>query len=104
MDVNSGRLYTANISRIKLIYQINKEMFLRGIVQYVNYQRDETLYTDEVEPETKDIFTQFLFSYKISPQTVFFLGYSDNYYGNYTLDITQTNRTLFTKIGYAFVP
>jgi len=104
LDVNSGLLYTANISRIKLIYQINKEMFLRGIVQYVNYQRDETLYIDEVEPETKDIFTQFLFSYKINPQTVFFLGYSDNYYGNYTLDVTQTNRTLFTKIGYAFVP
>jgi len=104
LNVNAGQLYTANISRIKLIYQINKEMFLRGIVQYVDYQRDETLYLDEVEPETKDIFTQFLFSYKINPQTVFFLGYSDNYYGNYTLDVTQTNRTLFTKIGYAFVP
>jgi len=27
------------------------------------------------------VFTQFLFSYKINPQTVLFLGYSDNALG-----------------------
>ena len=104
LDVNAGRLYTANVSHAKLVYQINKEMFLRGIIQYVNYQRDKKLYIDEVDPNTKEIFSQFLFSYKINPQTVFFLGYSDKYNSGYNFDITQTNRTIFTKIGYAFVP
>ena len=33
--------------------------------------------------------------------TVFFLGYSDNHFGNQDYRITQKNRTLFTKIGYA---
>ena len=57
------------------------------------------------------MFSQILFSYKINPQTVFFLGYSDNYRNRNYLDergelddsLTQTNWTLFTKIGYAWL-
>ena len=81
-------------------------MFIRGIVQYVNYDKDADLYDpdDEVNSEEKGIFSQFLFSYKINPQTVFFLGYSDNYYGDQDINTIQTNRTVFAKIGYAFVP
>jgi hypothetical protein len=104
LDVSEGRLYTANISRFKMVYQINKEMFLRGIVQYVDYQKDDALYEDDENAEEKEIFSQFLFSYKINPQTVFFLGYSDNYYGDQDINTIQTNRTVFAKIGYAFVP
>ena len=48
------------------------------------------------------LFTQFLFSFKLNPQTVFFLGYSDNYFGMNGLDITQSDRTFFVKIGYAW--
>lgn len=103
--VDEGRLYTANISRIKLIYQFNKRMFLRGIIQYKDYRRAVHLYKDEdddVEPETKKFFNQVLFSYKINPQTVFFLGYSDDYYGDVARSIIQTNRTIFAKVGYAY--
>jgi len=78
-------------------------MFVRAILQYKDYDRNLDLYTepDDYESETKKLFSQFLFSYKINPHTVFFLGYSDNYYGDRDVNFTQTNRTIFTKIGYA---
>ena len=103
LDVDPGRLYTADISRLKLIYQFSKNMFLRAIWQYKDYRRNIDLYEEEEDPETRKLFSQFLFSYKLNPQTVFFLGYSDDYYGDHIIDFTQTNRTLFAKIGYAFV-
>ena len=101
LDVAPGRLYTANIDRIKLVYQFTKRMFIRAIFQYRHYRRNVLLYEDEVDPKSESLFSQFLFSYKINPQTVFFLGYSDDYYGDQNIWLTQTNRTVFCKIGYA---
>ena len=102
LDVDTGRLYTANVSRFKFTYQFTKRMFLRAVLQYVDYDRKTSLYVDKVDPETQGLFSQFLFSYKINPQTVFFLGYSDNYYGDQDVDFTQTDKTIFAKLGYAF--
>ena len=55
------------------------------------------------EPEYQHLFSQLLFSYKLNPQTVLFLGYSDNAVGDATTDLTRQDRTLFVKVGYAFV-
>ncbi|MBC8180666.1 carbohydrate binding family 9 domain-containing protein [candidate division KSB1 bacterium] len=103
LNVNGGRLYSANVSHLKLIYQFNKRMFIRTILQYKDYQRNVNLYSNSVEAETKKLFTQFLLSYKINPQTVFFLGYSDDYYEDENISLIQTNRTIFAKIGYAYI-
>ncbi len=58
---------------------------------------------------TKTVFTQFLLSYKVNPQTVIFLGYSDNAQGMLRPDLTRTDltrfdRTFFLKLGYAWRP
>jgi len=42
------------------------------------------------------------FQFRVNPQTVFFLGYSDNYLGLTGIDITQLDRTFFVKFGYAW--
>jgi hypothetical protein len=60
-----------------------------------------------VDPRSRGVFTQFLFSYKLNPRTVLFLGYSDNsmggeFFGLDRVDITRVNRTFFLKIGYAW--
>jgi hypothetical protein len=34
---------------------------------------------------------------------VLFVGYSDNYRGDQVVDLTQTDRALFVKVGYAWV-
>jgi len=97
------RTYTANLSQVRLVYNFNVRSFIRAIVQYRDVDHVPERYTFPVEPRTKGVFTQFLFSYKINPQTVLFLGYSDNSLGLQGIDITRTDRTFFFKIGYALV-
>jgi len=104
LEVGDGlRLYTANIGNVRLVYQFNRRTFVRANAQYIYYERDAGLYRDEVDPRTKKLAGQLLFSYKINPQTVVYLGYSDNYFGFQGVDLTQTDRTFFVKFGYAWV-
>ncbi len=103
LDVDAGRLYTARLSQMRLTYQINVRTFVRWISQYLDVDRDPSLYTDEVDARSRTLFNQILFSYKINPQTVFFLGYSDNYLGDEQIELTQENRTIFLKVGYAWM-
>ncbi len=103
LHVNAGRLYTANLSNLRLVYQFNRRTFLRTILQFANFNYNTQLYTLPMDPEFSHLFSQVLFSYKINPQTVLFLGYSDDYYGYSAVPLTQNNRTFFLKIGYALV-
>lgn len=101
LKVDEGRLYTASLSNLRLIYHINCRTFLRGIFQYANFDYNSNLYTFPIDSKQNHLFTQILFSYKINPRTVLFLGYSDDHYGYQNIPLTQKNRTLFLKIGYA---
>ncbi len=103
MKVQNARLYTANISGLLAVYQFNVRTFFRAIIQYVNYDYNPSNYTFEIDSEYKRFFTQLLFSYKINPRIVLFIGYSDNYYGHQDLRLTQADRTFFLKLGYAWV-
>jgi hypothetical protein len=103
MTVQDAHLYTANISQLQAIYQFNVRTFFRMIVQYVDYDYNPDNYTFDIDSKVRHLFTQLLFSYKINPRTVLFLGYSDNYSGTQDYGIKQSDRTLFTKLGYAFV-
>jgi len=101
LTVGGGELYTAGISSLRAIYQFTVRTFLRAIVQYVNYDRNTALYTFPIAPEYRHLFTQLLFSYTINPRTVFYLGHSDNGYGSQEYSLTQADRTVFVKLGYA---
>ncbi|HVS03451.1 MAG TPA: DUF5916 domain-containing protein, partial [Thermoanaerobaculia bacterium] len=105
LDVDGGRLYTANLSELRASYQLNVRTFLRLITQYSDLSRDPALYTFPVRAQATDLFNQLLFSYKLNPQTVLFVGYSDAYLGAETGfdDLDRSNRTLFLKVGYALV-
>jgi hypothetical protein len=103
LSVDSEKIFSAHLLQTRLVYNFNVRTFVRAIVQYYDLARNPALYTSSVNPETRTLFTQLLFSYKINPQTVLFLGYSDNHLGFRGLDITRTNRTFFLKLGYAWV-
>jgi hypothetical protein len=103
LNISAGRLYTANREYIKLMYHFNERMFMRTIFQYANYKKDPFLYIDEVAPEEQEFLSQILLSYKINPRTGFYIGYTDNYFGDSDIGITQTDRGLFAKIGYAWI-
>jgi len=103
LDVPGGELFEANLSQLRLVYNFNVRSFARAILQYTDVTRDPALHPFAVEAETERLFTQFLLSYKLNAQTVFFLGFSDNALGGQDLSLTRTDRTVFAKIGYAFL-
>lgn len=98
-----NEIFTANLSQLNLIYNFNVRTFVRAIFQYQNISNNPDMYSFPVNQNNKTLFTQFLFSYKLNPQTVLFIGYSDNHLGYSGVDLTQTNRTFFMKIGYAWL-
>ncbi|MDX1632178.1 MAG: DUF5916 domain-containing protein [Thermoanaerobaculia bacterium] len=104
LDVEGGRLFTADLSELRSVYQFNVRTFVRAILQYRHLDRDPALYTFPVGAESEQLFTQLLFSYKLNPQTVAFVGYTDEQLGRETLDLTRTGRSFFVKLGYAWVP
>jgi hypothetical protein len=103
LDVDRGRLFTATLTQMQATYQFNVRTFVRWIGQHLDVERDPALYASAVPAASEDLFNQFLFSYKINPLTVLFLGYSDTYVGTPEVDLTQQSRTFFFKVGYAFM-
>jgi len=102
LGLKREEIYQADLSQVCLIYNFSVRTFVRAIIQYLDVSRNPELYIFPVKEKTKTFFTQFLFSYKLNPQTVFFIGYSDNYLGMTGIDIIQTDRTFFVKLGYAW--
>jgi hypothetical protein len=102
-------IYTANLAQGRFIYNFSVRAFVRAIIQYQVLDRNPAMYVFPVDSRNRSIFTQFLFSYKLNPRTVFFLGYSDNSLGgNFEssglgrVAITRLDRTFFLKISYAW--
>jgi hypothetical protein len=102
LDLKGTEILQANLSQLRLVYNFNVRAFIRLILQHLYVSRNTELYQFPVDAITQTFFTQLLFSYKLNPQTVLFLGYSDNYLGMTDVDITQSDRTFFIKLGYAW--
>lgn len=104
LDVVGRRLYRANLTQARLVYQFNTRSFVRAIVQRLDVRYTASLYLDPPDSvRNRTLFSQLMFSYKLNPQTVFFLGYSDTEEGDDRIDRKQTNRTIFAKLGYAWL-
>jgi hypothetical protein len=103
MDVQGARLYTALIGQGTIVYHLNTKIFLRALLQYYDYDYNVSNYLVPVNPMFRKLFAQFLFSYKLNPRTVLFLGYADNYFGGPEYGLTRSDRTLFVKVGYALI-
>jgi hypothetical protein len=109
VDVKGGELLELNISQLSAVYQFNVRTFVRAILQYTDQEINRDLFTAAPVPaDDEHLFSQLLFSYKLNPTTVLFLGYSDNQLGGVDADgriigLTRFDRTFFLKIGYALV-
>jgi len=57
----------------------------------------------EPDPQRRRLFVQFLFSYKINPRTLLFLGYSDNHHGLTGLGLARKDRIFFLEVSYAWI-
>ncbi len=103
MEVDEGWLYTSTIAQLETAWQFTPRCFIRAIVQHVENLFDPELYSDGRGPEYGNLFTQLLFSYKLNPRTVLFLGYSDSSLATQDYGLTRQDRTIFAKVGYAWV-
>ncbi len=118
LEGDDGYFFRANQSQLTFVYQMTLRAFVRAIVQYTDVRfntdqyQDQCLFDPALCPadRTRDFFTQLLFSYKINPQSVLFLGYSDSQFGlldeiNGVTDdsLEPTDQTFFVKLGYAWV-
>jgi Domain of unknown function (DUF5916)/Carbohydrate family 9 binding domain-like len=106
LDSKEGpNIFDARVFDARLTWQFNVRSFLRLTVQSQDVERNQDMYIDTVQARERNTGRQLLYSYKINPQTVFFLGYSDRLLDDDDLDhMTTTDRTLFMKIGYAWIP
>ena len=112
LRVDDGELFTARLTQGRLIFHFNQRTFVRLIVQDTSIDRNVRVYDDpnSVDPQSRRVFTQLLFSYKVNPQTLILVGYSDTYLGGedagpspMPVDLTQQQRAFFVKLGYAWV-
>ena len=102
---DGARIFDAAVHDLRLTWQFSVRSFLRLTTQFQDIERNPASYSDTVDSRSRDVGRQLLYSYKINPQTVFFLGYSDALIDDDNLSgLTTTDRTWFMKVGYAWTP
>ena len=102
---DGAKIFDAAVHDVRLTWQFSVRSFLRLTTQFQDIERNPDSYIDEVDRRSRDVGHQLLYSYKINPQTVFFLGYSDALIDDDNLSgLTTTDRSWFMKIGYAWTP
>ena len=106
LDTKEGRrIFDARLVDARATWQFNARSFVRLTVQEQDIERNPDAYFSPVFRNAKSRGLQLLYSYKLNPQTVFFLGYADNHIDNdLLLRNLMTDRTFFMKIGYAWMP
>lgn len=103
LTVSAGRVYTAWLADIRLYYQFDRRAQLRFTTQYQSILRNPALYQDTVERRSRDWAAQMLFTYQVSPQTVFYLGYGRGYANREGLrTLFNSSRTAVLKLSYAW--
>ncbi|NVK23405.1 MAG: carbohydrate binding family 9 domain-containing protein [Gammaproteobacteria bacterium] len=111
LDIEDKELYSANQNDLRLTYQFDMRSNLKFVLQYTDIDRDPELYlldeseTDDDRPDrnSKYYSSQLIYSYKVNPQTLFYLGYADGGYQDDDLQSLKKNqRTAFVKFSYAW--
>ena len=98
-----GRLFTAQIERLKATYNFNARSFVRLIGEYFDQDSDVDLYSPvPASAHIGDFTGSALFAYRLNWQTVFFLGYGDDRTQDFAGELQKLDRAVFVKISYAF--
>src|SRR5207253_6924595 len=98
-----GRLFTAQVERVRAQYTFTPRMFVRAIVQNQRTARNTSFYIDDVDHRGGRLATQALFAYKLNWQSVLFFGFGD--LRGVTPDegeLEKQERQIFLKLSYAF--
>jgi hypothetical protein len=103
LDVSGGRLFTTDLSDLRLTWQFDNRSFIRAVLIHSDTERNPALYRDKVDQRSRSLNTQLLYSYRLNAQTRFFVGYSDAALQDATLTgLEGTYRAVFAKFSYAW--
>lgn len=108
LDAEGENVFIARLTDLRTTYQFNVQSFLRLSVVFNNTSRNTSNYLyiapEDINRHSKSLSSELLYAYKINPQTVFYLGYSDQHYSDETIqDLTQEQRSVFMKYSYAWL-
>jgi hypothetical protein len=106
LDVDAGqrshRLFTATVERLKATWIFSARSLLRAIVERVDTQRNPSLYAVAVPPHDGSLTGSILYAYKLSWQSVLFVGYGDDRVLTADGSLLRTDHSFFLKLSYAF--
>lgn len=105
LSYHSNNVLIVNQSDLRLSYQFNIRQRLRLALINTSLNRNLDQYIDP-EGLTKDsdrMATQLVYSYKLNPRSLMYIGYSDTGLDNDHIEsYTTTDQSLFAKFSYAF--
>ena len=120
--ISGQQSLVSRIPRLKVEYQVARPIFVRIVSQYQSQRRAALFDVESGSPiyaelspgtyvpvpefATNFLRTDFLFSYRPNPGTVFFAGYGDTYQESETLSVfaerRKTDNVFFLKMSYLF--
>lgn len=114
LDADGSNVFIARLADFRATYQFNVRSFIRASVIYNNTSQNPNNYPlsdpEDIDKNSKYVSTELLYAYKLNPQTVFYLGYSDNHDNEHAdglnidfNEIEQTDRSIFMKFSYAWM-
>jgi len=99
----SGRLFTAQVERLRTTWSFNARTFVRLIGQYTQTTRDTARYTFAIAGKEAAFTTSGLFAYKLNWQTVLYAGYGDDReFDDLSDRLQKMGRQAFAKLSYAW--
>ena len=108
LNADNANVYNARLTDLRTTYQFDVRSFIRFSLIYDNTSKNPYNYLyispEDVTAKRRNISTELLYAYKLNPQTVFYLGYSDHYYttGEFST-LEQDQRNVFMKFSYAWL-
>ena len=100
--LGSGRLFTAQVERLRATWTFSSRAFTRLIGQYTQTTRDPGLYAFAVSSKGANASGSALLAYKLNWQTVFYLGYGDQHdYYSVSDNLQPMSQQFFAKASYA---
>lgn len=101
-EAGDGRLFTAQIARLKTTYNFNARTFVRLIGEHLDVTRAPALYGFPVERRNGSFSGSALFAYRLNWQTALFAGYGDERARDDLGTWQRASRAVFVKLSYAF--
>jgi hypothetical protein len=98
----TARLFTAQVERVKMVYNFSARLYLRLIGEYVDEKRDPALYAVPPPSRMGGFSGSALLAYRLNWQTALFVGYGDDREELVTGRLVPFSRQFFAKLSYSF--